>query len=134
MEIEIGTEKYAPALQTADLLLGLDPTMGSAHFYKALSHYSLGQHEEATKSAQAAVDRPHKLPAMAHFLLGALLGNKGDYPRAIEHLRLYLTVDKASAQADQARTLLAEMGAPAPAPREQVVRGKKKGKKKSGGS
>ena len=131
LQIEIATGKYAPALQTSDTLLGLDPTNGSAHFYKALSHYSLGQHEEATTSAQAAVDSPHKPPVMAHFLLGTLFGNRGDHPKAIQHLRLYLIADHTSARAKQARTLLAEMGAPAPAPREQKVRGKNKG---SGGT
>ena len=131
LQIEIGTEKYAPALQTSDTLLGLDPTMGSAHFYKTVSHYSLGQYEDATTSAQAAVDSPHRPPAMAHFLLGTLLGNQGDYPKAIEHLQLYLQADQTSARAEQARTWLAEMGAPAPAPRGQEVRGKKKG---SGGT
>ena len=136
LQIEIGTGKYAPALQTSDTLLGLDSTMGSAHFYKALSLYSLGQHEEATTSAQAAVDSPHKPPIMAHFLLGALMGNKGDYPKAIEHLRLYLAVDQAGPQAEQARSLLAQMGVEVPTRSAQTAQGKKKGKKKkkSGGS
>ena len=130
LEVEVGMTRYEEAVRTAEALLVLDPTLGDAHFYKAVSHYSLGQKEEALRSAQAAVESPHTPPATAHFLLGALLGNKGDYPTAIKHLQLYLTVDQTSARAEQARILLAEMGAPVPKPEEQPIAQGNKGKKK----
>ena len=69
-DIQMRSRQFTNLIETTGTLLRLDPTLGTASYYKAVGHYSLGQFAEAEKSAQAAIQSPSGSPAVAHFVLG----------------------------------------------------------------
>ena len=108
-EVDFRAQQFQEVIKTTEGLLRLDPTLGLAHYYKAVSHYSLGQLEEAEKSARTSLGSLHKPPPAAHFLLGSLLARKGTYPKAVEELRLFLKAEPNAPQAAHARNMLTQL-------------------------
>ena len=103
------SRQFNDLLDTTGTLLRLDPTLGTASYYKAVGHYSLGQFAEAEKSVQAALQSPSGSPPVAHFMLGSLLARKGTYPEAEKELRLFLQIAPGSPAAVEAQKLLTQM-------------------------
>lgn len=108
-DIQMRTRQFNELIETTGTLLRLDPTLGTASYYKAVGHYSLGQFAEAEKSAQAAIRSPSGSPAVVHFMLGTLLARKGTLPEAEKELRLFLQIAPGSPAAAEAQKLLTQM-------------------------
>ncbi len=108
-DIQMRNRQFTDLLETTGTLLRLDPTLGTASYYKAVGHYSLGQFAEAEKSAQAAIQSPSGSPPVVHFMLGSLLARKGTYPEAEKELRLFLQIAPGSPAAVEAQKLLTQM-------------------------
>ena len=108
MEIQMQSRQFQGLLETTSTLLRLDPTLGTASFYKAIGHYSLGQFAEAEKSARTAIDSPNRPPPEARYMVGTLLARKGAWSEAVKELETYLQVAPNSPRAASARQILAE--------------------------
>ncbi len=106
--IEMRSRQFTELIETTGTLLRLDPTHGTASYYKAVGHYSLGQFGEAEKSVQAAIQSPIGSPPISHYLLGSLLARRGTYPEAAKELRLFLKIAPASPAAGEAQKLLTQ--------------------------
>ena len=102
------SRQYAELIETTSTVLGLDPNLGPANYYKAVGHYSLGQFGEAEKSVQAAIQSPSGSPPIAHYMLGSLLAHKGTYPEAAKELRLFLKIAPGTPAAVEAQKLLTQ--------------------------
>ena len=107
--IQMRSRQYGELIETTSTVLGLDPNLGPANYYKAIGHYSLGQFGEAEKSVQAALQSPSGSPPIAHYMLGSLLARKGTYPEAAKELRLFLQTAPSSPAAVEAQKLLTQM-------------------------
>ncbi len=107
--IQMRSRQYADLIKTTSTVLGLDPNLGPANYYKAVGHYSLGQFGEAEKSVQAAIQSPSGSPPIAHYMLGSLLARKGTYPEAAKEFRLFLQLAPGSPAAVEAQKLLTQM-------------------------
>ena len=107
--IQMRSRQYADLIETTSTVLGLDPNLGPANYYKAVGHLSLGQFGEAEKSVQAAIQSPSGSPPIAHYMLGSLLARKGTYPEAAKELRLFLQLAPGSPAAVEAQKLLTQM-------------------------
>ena len=103
------SRQFTDLIKTSGTLLRLDPTLGTASYYKAVGHYYLGQFAEGEKSALAAIQSPSGLPRGAHFMLGSLLARRGTYPEAAKELRLFLRIAPGSPAAVEAQKLLTQM-------------------------
>ena len=103
------SRQYADLIETTSTVLGLNPDLGPANYYKAVGHYSLGQFGEAEKSVQAAIRSPSGSPPIAHYMLGSLLARKGTYPEAAKEFRLFLQLAPGSPAAVEAQKLLTQM-------------------------
>ena len=82
-------------LQVGELtgkLLGLDPyDFPDAYYYNALANYQADKMDAAERSAREAVKvTGPKAEVRAHYVLGLVLGRKGDYPGAVAELRAFL--------------------------------------------
>ena len=106
--VQMQTRQFTELLETTSTLLRLDPTHGTASYYKAVGHYSLGQFGEAEKNVQAAIQSPSGAPSIAHYLLGSLLARKGTYPEAAKELRLFLKIAPGTPAAVEAQKLLTQ--------------------------
>jgi tetratricopeptide (TPR) repeat protein len=87
--------------------------------FNAMSQFHLGNLEAAEASAREGVklDRAHVYPD-AEYTLGVILGARGDYKGAAEHLRNYLLLAPNSPNAETVRKQLAraeELAAARPA-------------------
>ena len=107
-DIQMRSRQFTELLETTSTLLRLDPTHGTASYYKAVGHYSLGQFGEAEKHVQAAIQSPSGAPSFAHYLLGSLLARKGTYPEAAKELRLFLKIAPGTPAAVEAQKLLTQ--------------------------
>ncbi len=107
--IQMLSRQFTDLIETSGTLLRLDPTLGTASYYKAVGHYYLGQFAEGEKSALTAVQSPGSLPPGAHFMLGSLLAHEGTYAEAAKELRLFLQIAAGSPAAVEAQKLLTEM-------------------------
>ena len=106
--VQMQTRQFTELIETTSTLLRLDPTHGTASYYKAVGHYSLGQFGEAEKSVQAAIQSPSGTPSIAHYLLGSLLARKETYPEAAKELRLFLKIAPGTPAAVEAQKLLTQ--------------------------
>jgi tetratricopeptide (TPR) repeat protein len=83
--------------QVAELtgkLLGLDPyDFAGAYYYNALANLQANKLDAAERSGREAVKvAGPKAEVRAHYVLGLILGRKGDLPGAVAELREFLTM------------------------------------------
>jgi len=81
--------------ETADYsakLLSLNPyDFADAYYYNSLANLTLGKLDQAEKSGREAVKvKGPKADVRAHYTLGVVLGQKGDYAGAGAELRAFL--------------------------------------------
>ena len=97
---------------TADVtaaVIKLDASRSPAiYVFNAQSNFRLGNMEAAEASAREAIrlDRGHVYPE-AQYTLGVILGARGDYKGAAEHLRYYLLLAPTSPNAETVKKQLA---------------------------
>ncbi len=109
IKIHIAKGRNQEALEISEGLLKLDNTLGIAHYFQAIAHYSLTQYGEAEQAIRKALKSLHTPPTMSHLLLGDLLARKGTFVEAAEELRLFLKAAPNSPSSAQARDLLAQL-------------------------
>ncbi len=91
-----------------DKLLHLDPfEFPAAYYFNALAHLQLKEFDAAEKSATQAVDADRKqVNPKTHYLLGAIMIEKRNWPAAAENFRAYLkAAPNATDKADVEKTL-----------------------------
>jgi len=76
----------------SDALLALDPDNAEGLYYNAVAYYNLGNLEVAEASAETAVsvDTAHEIP-LAEQLLALLVAREGDFERAAELMRSFIS-------------------------------------------
>jgi tetratricopeptide (TPR) repeat protein len=98
--------------QVGDLtgkLLRLDPyDFADAYYYNALANYQAGNLDAAERSGREAVKvTGPKADARAHYVLGMVLGRKGDNAGAVAELREFLKAAPAASNRAQVEQLIA---------------------------
>lgn len=88
--LELRNQEYEDAVDTAGKALELDPTIGVAHFIRAVGNFNLNRLDAAEKSARELEKKPHQNLPQLHVLLADILLQKQDYSKAAVEMRAYL--------------------------------------------
>jgi tetratricopeptide (TPR) repeat protein len=90
-ELEIQENHWEKSLQLTGQAIKLNPTVARAYYFRAIAHYYL-QHDQQAEAAirkvlrsESAADYP-----VSHYLLGGILGDRGEYEAAASEFRLFL--------------------------------------------
>jgi tetratricopeptide (TPR) repeat protein len=113
-------KNWQAAADMSATVIKLDPhSFVAAYVLNAVSHFRLGNAQPAEASARQAIklDTEHAYPE-AEYTLGVILGARGQYAEAVEHLRSYLRIFPNSPAAEAVKKQVAEfeqaMGPQAP--------------------
>jgi tetratricopeptide (TPR) repeat protein len=110
-ELDAKAQNLAELADTTNKLLRLDAVdYPMTYFYNAAANLSLGQLDEAEKSARAGekLDTSHQCPGLER-MLALILARKKDYPGAADQLRSYLALAPDAADAGHVKQELAEL-------------------------
>ena len=90
--------------QLTSKALALNPDLIEAHYFQAVASFQLGKRDMAESSARKVTDsqRGQNFPA-THYILGALLAQKGQYQLATSQFRRYLQANPDAQGADNLR-------------------------------
>jgi hypothetical protein len=88
--LELKNQEYEDAVDTAGKAVELDPTIGVAHFIRAVGNFNLNRLDAAEQSAREVEKKPHQNFPQLHPLLADILLQKQDYSKAAVEMRAYL--------------------------------------------
>jgi tetratricopeptide (TPR) repeat protein len=109
--IAAAQQKWSDVDQYTSKMLKLNPYVApDFYFYSAVANFNLHNMDLAEQRARdaAKIDTQHNIPRINH-LLGIILAQKGDYPPAVENMRLYLKYSPNANDADTVKQQLAEI-------------------------
>jgi hypothetical protein len=88
--LQLQTEDYKNAADTAGKALALDSRIGVASFIEAAADVQLNRLDEAEKNAENAERHPHQSFPQVHVVLAQIFVAKQDYSNAAGEMRAYL--------------------------------------------
>ncbi len=103
---------WQAAAEVSATLIKLDPeSFAGAYVVHAICNLRLGNAEAAETSARKAIklDTAHAFPEV-EYALGILLGDRGNFKEAVEHLETYLRLAPNSPGAEGVRKLVSDFG------------------------
>jgi len=103
--------QWQDVADTTDRVLRLNPyDFPSAYYMSAVANFQLKHFDVAEKSAREATKLTGaQTEPRAHYVLGVILANKGDFTAAAESLRAYLKLDPNSSDKDRVVKMLADV-------------------------
>ena len=110
-----GEGEYDAAIQHLRKCLSLQPGHPGAYYYAGLIRRRKGQNDMAKINFSRALDYP-ELGYNAHFYLGKIHGEDGEYGKAVEHLRAYIAATDYEAGREEARSLIEKYRSAQPSP------------------
>ena len=107
-QLESEEERWEEAAQLSRQALDLDPQLVKAHYFNALANTSLGK-LDAAEASLLQVQRSseaQKYP-LAHYVLGWIMTEKGDFDSAATEFRRFLEIAPSASNAEQLQDQLA---------------------------
>jgi len=104
-------QKWQEVADITDRAMALDPLdFPEGYYFNAIAYFTLNNMDAAEKSARKAfrLDAQHRFPR-AHLILAEILRRKKDLSGSIEQLQAYLKYAPQANDAEQIRTMLAEL-------------------------
>jgi tetratricopeptide (TPR) repeat protein len=89
-DLQLQTQEYESAVDTAGKALALDPSIPIANYVQAVGNFKLNRLDDAQKSAQEVEKGPHQNLPQVYALLADIFLMKNDYPGAAAQMRAYL--------------------------------------------
>lgn len=107
-EMELQAGEWNRLSSVSRKILDLSEDLSDAHYYFAVSAYSLGQNQLAEVSAQKVQSGPDadRFPGV-YYLMGMILSNKGDFRSAAENFEHFVRTAPENPAAPQVRERLA---------------------------
>jgi tetratricopeptide (TPR) repeat protein len=109
-KLDLTEERFDDAIAATDSAIAANPAGAPlAYYYRAAANTQLKRWKVVEEAARRAIeiDAAHEVPR-AEFLLAEALQAEGNVPEALEHLKSYLKTSPPSADAKEARRLMAE--------------------------
>ena len=107
--LELEEEHWEEAAQLSRQALDLDPQLVRAHYFNALANSSLGK-LDAAEASVLQVQRSSKAQEypLAHYVLGWIMSQKGDFDFAAAEFRRFLEIAPTAPLAEQLQEQLAQ--------------------------
>ena len=108
-KLEIEYEQWEKASEFSKSVLELNPYISLAHYFSAVAGYSNDRLDVAEESLKYLEESGEvaKFP-VAHYLLGSILAQKGEFPPAAVEYRHFLEVSSNSQWSDELKLQLAQ--------------------------
>ena len=107
--LELEEENWEEAAQFSRQALELDSRLIRAHFFNAVASSSLGQLDAAEESVlQIQESRRADNYPFAHYILGWIMSQKGNFPSAAAEYRIFLEVVPTAGVAEELKVQLAQ--------------------------
>lgn len=108
-KLEIEDEQWEKASEFSKSVLELNPYISLAHYFSAVAGYSNDRLDVAEESLKYLEESGEvaKFP-VAHYLLGSILAQKGEFPPAAVEYRHFLEVSSNSQWSDELKLQLAQ--------------------------
>ncbi len=110
-QLQLTKNQLPELLKTTSQVLALDNRLAPAHYYTAIAQATMGNLEEAEKSALAADQSEENKVPQVNWLLGRIYEARGDSGNALNRYKLYLKDHPTGTAAEQAKAAIAKLEA-----------------------